>query len=116
MNWEAFLVIGGFTLILGAVLLVPGLIWARIKVKQHPDEPAGMSVTRTGYVFFGSMLVVLLAVITSQFWAPESSIGLWAASRSGRFLLGAIVVGAALLIELVLAVAGIKLKVLEKRK
>jgi len=116
MNWEAFFAIGVFTIILGAVLLVPGLIWARRKAKQHPEAPAGMSVTKTGYLFLGGMLVVLFAGLTSQFWAPDSLLGQWTATRSGRFLFGGLVVGAAFLFERVLAATGVKLKVLVKKK
>ena len=34
MNWEAVLVIGGVTLILGVVLLIPGLFWARRQARK----------------------------------------------------------------------------------
>jgi hypothetical protein len=62
------------------------------------------------------MLLVLLAGFTSQYWAPDSLLGQWTATSSGRFLYGGIVVGAAFLFERVLAATGIELKVLGKRK
>jgi ABC-type uncharacterized transport system permease subunit len=116
MNWKAFFAIGVVTIIPGAVLLIPGLIWARRKAKQHHDVPAGMSVTKIGYLYLGIVLLVLFAGLTSQYWAAGSSLGNFTATRFGRFLFGGIVVGAALLFERHLAAAGIEIKVLVKRE
>ena len=116
MNWEAFFAIGAFTVILGAMLLVPGLLWARKMAKQHPETPAGMSITKNGYIFIGVILVVLFTGLTSQYWAPDSPLGQWTATRSGRYLFGGIVPGVALLIERVLSVFVVELRILVRRK
>jgi len=116
MNWEAFFAVGSFTVILGVVLLVPVLIWARRKAKQHPEVPARMFVTKTGYLYLGAISFVLFAGLTSQYWAPESLLGQWTATKPGRFLFGGIVIGAVLLFERIMEAAGIELKVLVKHK
>ena len=110
MNWEAFLVIGAFTVILGIVLLVPGLIWARRKAKRHPEKHPVLSITRAGYLLLISMLLVLLVGLTSQLWAPHSLLGQWTATRAGRFLFACFVIVVAIIIERILAASGIELK------
>ena len=116
MNWEAFFVIGAFTVILALVLLVPGLMWARSQAKQHSEAPAGMSITRIGFLYLGTMVAVLLVGFSSQYWAPQSWLGQWTATSTGRLLFGAIVVGAGFLFERVLDAAGIRFRVLREKK
>ena len=116
MNWEAIFVIGGFTIILGIVLLIPGIWWARRKSKQHSDSQGALAVTKAGFIYFGIFVFILFSCLTAQFWAPETALGKWVSTRSGRILFVISLVIAAFVIEKILNKLGFQIKALEKRK
>ena len=76
MNIEALAVLGVFTLILGFILLIPGLWWARRKVKVLPENASGKKrVTPFGFVYFGVIISLSLFTFSLRDLAPEVSGG-----------------------------------------
>ena len=74
MDIEALSAVGIFALILGVILLIPGLWWARRKAKTLPESALGAKrVTLFGIVYIGLFLSVLLVVLKMQYFAPGVS-------------------------------------------
>src|SRR6266446_6414895 len=115
MNWEAVLVIGVFALVLGAVLLIPGLIWARRKARQNPGTSAGMAVTNIGFLFVAFVVLVLLVGFTAEFWAAETMFGRWMSTGRGRLIFAALTMLTSWIVEYVLGLAGIRIIALRER-
>jgi hypothetical protein len=116
MNWEAFFIIGGFTIILGIVLLIPGIWWARRNAKQHSESQGSMAVTKTGFIYIGLFVFILFSGFTAQFWAPDTALGNWVSTSSGRILFVVSLVIAAFVLEKILNKFGFQIRLLEKRK
>ena len=103
MNIEALTVIGIFTFVLGIILLIPGLWWARRKVRKLPVHAAGrMRVTPFGYIYSAIFVGFLMVVFSLGYLAPELS-------RGKKFAAFAIVVIVGLLGEKVANKLGFKL-------
>ena len=110
MNWEALLVIGGFTILLGLLLYLPGRWWARRQLAKSPDgSPAKARVTRAGYLFFGIMIGLLFIGFSQEHIAPTSSLGEFVSNRGGRWIFAGAILAIAVVIEKILARAGIEL-------
>jgi len=107
MHWEALIVIGGFALILGAVLLVPGLWWARRKARSNPVV-GSIKVTRAGYIGFAVFVAVLLAGFSAEHWAQGSKLGLLIGLPGAKLVFLLLATGAGWLIERSLAAKGIR--------
>ena len=76
MSLEALTVIGVFTVALGIILLIPGLWWARRKVRKLPVHAAGrMRVTPFGYIYSAIFVGFLMVVFSLGYLAPELSNG-----------------------------------------
>jgi hypothetical protein len=76
MNIEALAAIGVFTLIMGVILLIPGLWWARRKVNELPEHASGRKrVTPFGFVYIGIIITLSLFVFSLRDLAPEVSGG-----------------------------------------
>lgn len=76
MNIEALTVIGIFSLVLGIILLIPGLWWARRKVKKLPEHATGrMQITPFGFIYYGIFVGLLMVVFSLRYLAPELSSG-----------------------------------------
>ena len=74
MNFEALTAIGIFTLLLGIILVIPGLWWARRKAKTLPENASGRKrVTLFGFVYIGLVVSALVVVFSLQYLAPEIS-------------------------------------------
>ena len=110
MNWEALLVIGSFTILLGLLLYVPGRWWAKRQLKNAPDGSVGKArVTQVGYLFFGIMIGLLFFGFAQEHMAPSSRLGALVSTRIGRLTLFGGIVAASFLIEKMLGRAGIEL-------
>ncbi len=109
MNWEALVAIGIFTLALGVVLYIPTRLWAKHKLREHPNSNATLKVTRAGFVFFSIFVVVLMLGFSQEFLAPESGFGQFVRTSSGRLLFGASVGAVFWLLEVVLKSKGVML-------
>jgi hypothetical protein len=73
MNWEAMVAIGLFTLILGVVLLVPALWWARRKsARTSPKARA------SDFLAAAIVVTVLLALVTLHQFYPDHPVVWWA--------------------------------------
>lgn len=116
MNWEAFIVIGGFTIIFGIVLLIPGIWWARRKSKQHSESQGSMAATKTGFIYIGIFVFILFSGFSAQFWAPDTAFGKWVSTSFGRILFVVSLVIAAFVLEKILNKFGFQIKALKKRK
>ena len=114
MNWEAFVVIGLFTLALGTLLYIPARIWARRKLREHPSSNATLKVTRVGFVFSGVFVAVLMLGFSQQFLAPESELGQFVKTSIGRLGFAAAVGAVFWLLGAILESKGIK--ILEKKE
>lgn len=100
MNWEAVLVIGGFSVLLGIVLYVPGRWWAKRKLREAPAASAArVRVTRAGLVFYGIMILFLMIGLFQEHLAPQSRIGEFVSTRVGRLAFVGAYVGVSVLIE-----------------
>jgi len=93
MILEAVLVIGAVCVILGGLLLIPGLWWARRKAKNDSAFGKRVRFTPFGWIFLFVMLVILLGGLMTQYLAPESLIGNLTVSRMGRLVWAGIVIG-----------------------
>src|SRR5687767_9912619 len=109
MNWEAFFVIGSFALVLGALLYIPARIWAKRKLRDHPNSNATLKVTRAGFIFFSIFVVVLMVGFSQQYLAPESELGQFVKTSSGRLAFSAAVGVVFWLAEMILKSKGILL-------
>ena len=109
MNWEAFFIIGAFALVLGGILLVPGIWWARRKARENPDAPAGMKVTPAGFLFASAYGALLLSALSTEYWAGDTAIEEWLKTSIGRMVFLVAVFGAGPLAERLLSKAGIRL-------
>jgi len=108
MNWEAFFVIGGFTVILGVVLLIPGLMWARYKSKKSPDSGTSEVVTKSGFLNAGLFVLVILIGMTANIWAPQSSFGQWIGKELNALIFVAGLTIIATIVELVFSAFGFR--------
>ena len=89
---EAILVIGSLVIILGIILLIPGLWWARRKARKDPAFAKKANFTPIGWLFLCVMLSFLLGGLCMQYLYPESSIGKLTATSLGRILWTAIII------------------------
>jgi len=109
MNWEAFFIIGVFALLLGAILLVPGIWWARRNTRDNPDVPAGMKVTPAGFIAATAIVALLFSGLSAEYWAGDTAIEKWLKTPLGRSAFLLTVFGAGYLAERLLHMAGIRL-------
>ena len=93
MNWEAFFAIGSVTLILAAILAVPGYFLARW-LKRHPAVQSAerRTITAAGGVVFGLMVVVLTGGMAVRELAPTTTIGRFLSSSRGLLTFGLFVI------------------------
>jgi ABC-type xylose transport system permease subunit len=104
------LVIGGFTVLAGMLLYIPGRWWAKRQLRNAPDESIGKArVTRAGYLFFAIMIGLLLIGFAQEHIAPSSRLGEFVSTRAGRLVFLGSFAAAGFVIENLLARAGIKL-------
>ena len=72
MNWEAVIVVSVAMIVLGAILLVPGMLWAKYKLKNTPHNASGkFIVTKFGIVYFILFILCFLAALTIRHFYPE---------------------------------------------
>ena len=115
MNWEAFFVIGGFTVILGVILLVPGLMWARYKSRKSPNSETSEVVTKSGFLNAGLFVLMVLVGITANMWAPQSSFGQWIGKEFNNLIFIAGITTIVIIVELVFSTFGFRV-LLSKKK
>ncbi|MBO1271719.1 hypothetical protein J3L11_08705 [Shewanella sp. 4t3-1-2LB] len=109
MDWEAFWAVGAVTLVLGVVLLVPGLMLGRKLSKTSSNEFVTSVITKHG-LFFGVVFVVsLLLASAARYFAPNSFIGHWTATDAGLYSFIAVLSVLAMVIEKILLSLGINL-------
>lgn len=76
MHLEALIAIGAFVFVFGAILLVPGLWWARRRAKRlPPDARQRMNVTPFGIIFYAVFICFLMFALGLEHIAPEISGG-----------------------------------------
>jgi hypothetical protein len=111
MNFEALLVIGIFTILVGGILLIPLFIWKKWKgEKAFPTSGAlAIKVSSRGIRYYGIFVVFLFIGFAQEFITPQSGFGQFISSWFGKimYLICLIVVSA--IIEYVLVQFGIKL-------
>ena len=91
MNIEAIIEIGGFPLILGLVLLVPGLWWAKCKSRKIPEDAlCAKRVTLFGFVFSSVFVGLILLVFNLEYIAPGVSGGQRSIAFAAILLVGAL--------------------------
>ncbi len=110
---EALLAIGGFVIVLGAILLVPGLWWAKSKAKSNPDVPAGMRLTKIGYIWCGIFVAALFMALSADYIWPNSMLGEFSSKPAGRLSLLVMVILVSFGLEKLLSLCGIKIRALE---
>lgn len=87
MHWEAASVIGGSAIIFGVLLYLPAQWWARRSLRESPEgSGAELSVTKSGFVFYGVFVAVLFAGFAMQHIAPSSRFGEFVGSRLGMVI------------------------------
>ena len=60
MNWEAVRIIGALTLILGLILIVPGIFLGRWIARRRRGTSLAMRITRTGCAVYGIQVLILV--------------------------------------------------------
>ena len=116
MNWEAFFIIGGLALILGAILYIPGRWWARRKLAESsPESNARLHITPIGYIYFTVLIGGMLFAFSQQYFAPDSEIGKLVSSSFGRFVLLGGVAAIGFVVERILQRAGMNVTVRKRR-
>ncbi len=109
MHWEAFIVIGLFTLTLGVLLFVPAWLWVKRKQRTEPAARAKLRLTKLGWFLTCIGLVAFLFGFSLQYLAPESLLGQFVKTSLGLFLYGLAIAIVFWLIEAALKARGIKL-------
>jgi hypothetical protein len=103
-EWAALGAIGSLTIVLGLVLLIPGLWWARRSARAEGNP---LHVTKIGVVVMAGPILALLVVASSPFWGSYSAFGQWLAANRLLFIVAIFVGG--VLVEWFLRRAGIKI-------
>lgn len=109
MDLEALVVIGIFTLVLGAVLFALFRLWVRHKFHDHPTVGTKVRLTKAGVICVPVLVIVLIGGFLMEYIAPESVLGKLVETPIGRLSYAAAVTLAFLLIEVVLKSKGIRL-------
>jgi len=109
MNTEALVAVGMFTVVLGIILIVPGMLLGRHLAKKHPDAPRARIVTRAGYMAGFVIVVILLGGYSIPYWSPGSVPGKLMSMRGGQTLFALIVMIGAGIADRILAHNGILL-------
>lgn len=109
MQWEAFIVIGLFTLGLGILLFVPAWLWVKHKQRTDAAVRAKLRLTRLGWLLICVMVIALIGGYSMQYIVPESLLGQFVKTPGGRFLYLVIVALIFWLIEAALKTRGIQL-------
>ena len=109
MNWDAFAVIGTFTLVLGIMLYIPARWWIKRKLREHPNSNVTLRVTRAGFVFSVVFVVLLMLGFSQEFLVPESGLGQFVGSSIGRLLFVTLMGAVFWLLEVVLKSKGVML-------
>jgi hypothetical protein len=82
VHWEAFFVVGGLTFVLGALLLVPSLLWAR-KARANPTALGAKKVARADLLMTFTIVGLLVAALTARLWAEGTWFGRWVSTDGG---------------------------------
>jgi hypothetical protein len=101
--------------VLGAVLLIPGLMWARRKARANPNTPAAKKVTKSGFVIAAIVVSILFTGFSAQFWASDTAFGQWMSTDTGRLIYAATIVAASVIIERLLYLVRVRISALAKR-
>jgi hypothetical protein len=109
MDWEALLVIGLFTLVLGILLIVPIMIFVKRKLRSEPSAHLIIRLTKTGWILIGVTIFVLIGGFSMQYFSPDSTFGQFVKTSAGRFVYLSIVIFIFWLIEVALKSRGIKM-------
>ncbi len=108
---SAIIAIGILVVILGAVLLIPSLWFARRQAARDPTLQVSVRLTKWGWVLISTMLLVLLGGVSAKYWAEDSRFAELTSHAGGRILWYALVIVAFVVIESVLKRCGIKVLV-----
>ena len=80
------MIIGGLCIVLGIILLIPGLWWARNKAKKDPAFRKNVNFTKVGWIYLLVMLSMLFGGLLMPYLAPNSYLGQLASARYGRLI------------------------------
>ena len=97
MNIEAALIIGGAALLLAAVLLIPGLMWARRKARRNPEAPIARKVETGVFGIAAVAVFIILGALSAPSWGPDTAFGQWMSTDSGVFMFLGILAAAGLI-------------------
>ena len=86
MDIEAILIIGGLCAVLGVILIVPALWWARHKARKNPAYRKKVRFTFFGWIYLFIALSFLLAGLMMPYFLPDSYIGQLTSKRFGRLI------------------------------
>ncbi len=111
MNFEALAVIGGFALILGAVLYFPFFLWKKWSEKQAWPSRGRLAsrITRQGITLYGAMVAMLFVGYAQEHLAPQTEFGSFMSTWWGRLTYAAILIALMVVVEVALTFAGVKL-------
>lgn len=104
MDWQPVFAIGALTLLLGAVLAVPTLWWAKRRARKNPAAAGSRRVSGREAIASGALVTVMFVPLTARFWAADTWFGQWVSTDWGAisylvmFCLTIIAVGLLLLL------------------
>lgn len=90
----------------GLLLIAPLLWWVRRSRRVGGRAAHSRVITRTGFVFYGLMVAVLLTIFAAPYWWPGSVIARISATGWGRCVACLVLIGIFSPIEYALARAG----------
>jgi cytochrome c biogenesis factor len=109
MDLEALLVVGLFSLVLGALLYAPARIWAKREARADPRNHPRLGLTRLGWILMLVAILVLICGLLMDQIAPGTKLGKLASTASGRFFYLMAVLLVFWVVETALKRKGIKL-------
>ena len=76
----------GLFIVVGLVLLIPGLWWARRKAEKEPNYRRQANFTTAGWIFIILLLLALFGGLMMPYFLPGSYIGQLTSSGFGRLV------------------------------
>jgi hypothetical protein len=113
MNWEAIGVIGVPALVLGFALFAVSRFLINRKLRSARGDARlqqPLQLTKTGWVWLSGTIAILLVGLSAEYLAPDSPIGHLVQTGGGRIAYLALVLVLSYVVELILALGGIRLR------
>jgi len=99
MTEYEFMATGCIVLVLGTILPELSLRWIRPLARQNHKFQRLVSRLESGRIFAILCIPALVFGLSTQYWAAESTFGLWISTGDGTMIFGFIAIAIAFVIE-----------------